>query len=802
MQSKNFFFPLIAMLILMGSVFAAAPPPASPTATSLTPSNSIIDSGQYVTYNVLVASANVPFTANLVLVSNSTPISIVGGLSSSTVAQGSVFNTIVSSTNGIITFNSLSITTTSSTGGAVAFNVIVTDNTPTTFNSISNTITLNPALATASAPTAVSKVDAGQTAASDTLPSSIGGSGTVTYYWYYSLNGGTYTLATTAQCATPSGTATNGEAISCVTPTSITSGSYTFEIEMTDSASTAVTTTSTASGTATVSPALAAPTITSPLSANILDVGQSLTVSSSTASGGTGSYSYAWSVASGTCPGFSSATGTSFTYAPTSTTSTCEFKVTATDTGTSSPDTATSSPTPSITVKSTPSVISITPSATRITPGQSVTYNGEITGGTGPFTVNLVLEGTTVNALTGVSAGSIFTFATIIPPAGLDTYNVIATDDGTSIPFIFNSTSSTINVNPASGGAALPTYDYIDLSDNINSTSSASVFDVYITSQSSKSTSYIPVLQSQLPYSLKFLSGSIVNVSFACSLNSGGINYTFSGDVGNLGLYTACNQNYTFFAGRSLNSTYFASEAQNATSVQQNHIHGARNISIHAQSALISGINVSKSSPESVNFTADDALINITTNLTSQVRLNLSVSNVLNKSLAAPSDYSKLDALNISVNNSETYISVSLKYLCGINSSILAPFILKNDTWYKISNFSIDTASCTVSFAIPNDPIVSLMEQHVNTTITPTSIVPKTSPTTTLNTTPITNATPYSTSAAYYTTIAAKNISTTQAYNSASGSTGIEIIAIIVIIVLIVVAYYFSKRNAHSLRRK
>ena len=692
MQSKNFFFPLIAMLILMGSVFAAAPPPASPTATSLTPSNSIIDSGQYVTYNVLVASANVPFTANLVLVSNSIPISIVGGLSSSTVAQGSVFNTIVSSTNGIITFNSLSITTTSSTGGAVAFNVIVTDNTPTTFNSISNTITVDPTLV--------------------------------------------------------------------------------------------------------------APTITSPLSANILDVGQSLTVSSSTASGGTGSYSYAWSVASGTCPGFSSATGTSFTYAPTSTTSSCEFKVTATDTGTSSPDTATSSPTPSITVKSTPSVISITPSATRITPGQSVTYNGEITGGTGPFTVNLVLEGTTVNALTGVSAGSIFTFATIIPPAGLDTYNVIATDDGTSIPFIFNSTSSTINVNPASGGAALPTYDYIDLSDNINSSSPASVFEVYITSQSSKSTSYIPVLQSQLPYSLKFLSGSIVNVSFACSLNSGGIHYRFSGDVDGLGLYTACNQNYTFFAGRSLNSTYFASEAQNATSVQQNHIHGARNISIHAQSALISGINVSKSSPESVNFTADDALINITTNLTSQVRLNLSVSNVLNKSLAAPSDYSKLDALNISVNNSETYISVSLKYLCGINSSILAPFILKNDTWYKISNFSIDTASCTVSFAIPNDPIVSLMEQHVNTTITPTSIVPKTSPTTTLNTTPITNATPYSTSAAYYTTIAAKNISTTQAYNSASGSTGIEIIAIIVIIVLIVVAYYFSKRNAHSLRRK
>ena len=115
------------------------------TATSLTPSNTTINSGQYVTYNVIISGGTLPITANLVLASNSTPIQINGAKAIS----GTTYNTIVLRTGSTepdtITFNSLELNTSSTSGGNVIFTVNAVDSasTPVTFNSVASTIIIN-----------------------------------------------------------------------------------------------------------------------------------------------------------------------------------------------------------------------------------------------------------------------------------------------------------------------------------------------------------------------------------------------------------------------------------------------------------------------------------------------------------------------------------------------------------------------------------------------------------------------------------------------------------------------------------
>jgi YVTN family beta-propeller protein len=92
--------------------------------------------------------------------------------------------------------------------------------------------------------------------------------------------------------------------------------------------------------------------------------------------------------------------------------------------------------------------IAITPNTSSISLGMPVTYNAQITGGTGPFTVNLLLSGTVVNTIIAASDGT-FSFGSITPPFGSDSYNAIATDTGTTTKVVFNSTSNNILVSNA-----------------------------------------------------------------------------------------------------------------------------------------------------------------------------------------------------------------------------------------------------------------------------------------------------------------------------------------------------------------
>ncbi len=102
----------------------------------------------------------------------------------------------------------------------------------------------------------------------------------------------------------------------------------------------------------------------------------------------------------------------------------------------------------SLIVNPTPSLTVPAPSNVMLDLGQYVTYNTVLSGGTGPFTVNLMNGGTVVNTIIEPSGFSgTITFGSNIPIQGAQTFNIIATDTGTSTPFVFNSISNTIEVN-------------------------------------------------------------------------------------------------------------------------------------------------------------------------------------------------------------------------------------------------------------------------------------------------------------------------------------------------------------------
>lgn len=105
----------------------------------------------------------------------------------------------------------------------------------------------------------------------------------------------------------------------------------------------------------------------------------------------------------------------------------------------------------SITTNTVPTASPLTPTSSILTYGQSETYTTTITGGTGPFTANLMLDGIVFATNTvPLSTGSALVTFNVIPPIGTDTYNVVVADKGTTTPYIFSTGSNTIIVNSAS----------------------------------------------------------------------------------------------------------------------------------------------------------------------------------------------------------------------------------------------------------------------------------------------------------------------------------------------------------------
>ncbi|MGI0100574.1 MAG: hypothetical protein ACREBH_02545 [Candidatus Micrarchaeaceae archaeon] len=96
--------------------------------------------------------------------------------------------------------------------------------------------------------------------------------------------------------------------------------------------------------------------------------------------------------------------------------------------------------------------VSITPSSNAIMAGQTESYLVSVSGGTGPYTVELynITGGYQQGRNAIVRYNSFNTISFITSATGTFRFNVIGTDIGTSTPYVFNSASSIITVQPSS----------------------------------------------------------------------------------------------------------------------------------------------------------------------------------------------------------------------------------------------------------------------------------------------------------------------------------------------------------------
>lgn len=164
--------------------------------------------------------------------------------------------------------------------------------------------------------------------------------------------------------------------------------------------------------------------------------------------------------------------------------------------------------------------------------------------------------------------------------------------------------------------------------------------------------------------------------------------------------------------------------AQTTTAVQSTTtVMPSGTVSVTQQNATVT-VNVSSSQPYEVSYIPASTSFVITSQ--QQASVNFTVSNATSSTPPPPSNYTKLLALNVSSNSTaNTMVYTTIHYPCSLPPVDVAPFILQGGKWVPIIPFTVDSAACTVSFSIPSDPIVSLMEVNQSKAASSTTLPPQ-----------------------------------------------------------------------------
>ena len=610
------------------------------TATLLTPSNSLLDIGQYVVYNVLVSNGIGPFTVNLIL-------------------NGNTVNTIVSQSDGMVTFGSVT-----PPFGSDSYNVVVTDtgNSPAyVFASSSNTIVVSNTLQIAQQPTV-----------SNTLID-IGQSTTFTVI----ANGGSFPLQGSWFVTSPVSKLPGYDPSTCNVPLSCALWD---KQKLSSNVVTLVITPVNSIAIDAIFPMSAekSPWIESVYPGNTV----------------VGLWSFNAVVIDGaTVPQSITSTGNSVTV---------YGAVNITMSRSCSPCT--------------------------IQQGSSVTFNGVASGGTGgPFTYQWYErpQNGTYNAISGATSNT-YTFKTTNSTAlGSWNFTLQVTDHGTTTPFAINSTKG---VNST-----------VAIIKNTSTTTSTTVKTTITTSTSQSGNggggsgggggNYGPTVSHYtndtatgvLIYNLSQKNSETITINGTeFNLTENFITPTSAGITINGTSYTLY-PNQTTSIGMSGKTFYInmtgLSYLPIIDTVTINIYEGAHpqesveqqvNIDIINSTSSIS-VDLNKTSVPYVSFAHGSVLVVLTTQNTTKVATTFNISNVTAIAPPAPANYTKIIAVNMIVASGEVGVNTTIAYPCSIRPGNIEPFVLKNSTWHPISNFKVNTGTCTVKFAIPQDPIVALM---------------------------------------------------------------------------------------------
>ncbi|MGA2680944.1 MAG: hypothetical protein ABSF44_03995 [Candidatus Bathyarchaeia archaeon] len=310
-------------------------------------------------------------------------------------------------------------------GASASITCKVTDSASTPVTSLASnvvSVTVNSALVAPAASASKSTVDQGQTASLTSIAVSTGTS-PYSYQWFSEAPSAVSYLSISGAISST---------YSFVTSSSTATGTWSFELKVTDSAGAPAVVTSAAVSIVVNS----GPSVSITPSSWTIDVGQSETLTANP-TGGSGTYSsYVWYVDSTLQSGQTTST---FSYSPSSAGSP-SITVTVSDSlgGFSSQSAA-----PSVTVNSAPTV-SVSPSSLAMDVGQSETFTASASGGSGSLSYQWYLDGSAVSGQTGIS----YSFTT--SSAGSPTIYCKVTDSA-STPFTVQSNTPLVTV------AALPT---------------------------------------------------------------------------------------------------------------------------------------------------------------------------------------------------------------------------------------------------------------------------------------------------------------------------------------------------------
>jgi len=728
----------------------------APTLKLLTPSNTILDSGQYVTYNVTISGGTIPITANLIYLSGPSNTVINGN------APGNVLQTVTlayyAAQSVIITFNSFELTT----PGSYTFNVVAVDsaNTPVTFNAVANTITVNPTLSVSISPTS-NTLDVGQTLA---LTTNVIG-GTPGFSIAYTGNDLCGSLSATSNTLSADGTNT----IVFSPNTAITSAcTANIMATVTDSATT--NSIVSANSVITVNPT---PTATSLTPSNtILDSEQYVTYNV-VMNGGTlpitanliylGGTSNA--LINGNVPGnvlqtiilpAGSAEPNTITFNSfeLTTPGSYTFNVIAVDSANAPvtfnavANTITVDVAPYITLTATPS--------NSIMYGKPFTVNAVITGGTGNFAVYWYLNSNSITP-TVVSTNAETSNTIALPAAGSYAYIVSANDIGTSSVYVVKPVANTVLVYK---------------NDTLTATSTSHPATVY----------------NGQPVSITFTGTPTINNQSAWSLYVNGVLYGKTASQITWSEYAAPVGTYSFVFNNTGNANYTAQSTTTALNI----VYPPTGVTTPTPTTTVtttvtttipttippSGIsmiqNISSTAPLKLNLASAETFILVTTPSTAPAPVKAFVSNITSTAPLAPTGFAMVSALNISINTTANVsITVTQGYPCSENASLIAPYLFKNGTWVAITPFTVNATACTVTYSIQKDPIVGILAKVPTTTTTvPTTTVPTTTiiPTTTIP--PVVTPTP-------------------------NYGWAIVVVIVIIIIIIAILYYYMSKGSKH-----
>ena len=237
----------------------------------------------------------------------------------------------------------------------------------------------------------------------------------------------------------------------------------------------------------------------------------------------------------------------------------------------------------------------------------------------------------------------------------------------------------------------------------------------------------------------------------------------------------------------SVNTT--ASQTVNVTIIGSS----KNNITLSTK-VLNTTLNISKLQPTIIYVNKKNISISLISTGKTQASIRFSIPSSI--SYITPKNYSTtISIFNFTIkSNSSSTLSqrINVSYSCNIPSNTIKPFILKNTSWYLITNFTTNSQKCSISFNAPTDPLIGVFSSYSSKTkATNTSIVTNTSFTTTITSQTTQQVTTEPTS------ISQNN--TTKATQSENYS---MVIYILVIVFVIIILYLLFKIKKIKIKRK